>query len=248
MYCQQFQGEVPPFENLHFTHGICQTCAGKNEDVLDKMVAHSLQLSGIQGQLREAGKAGNIVAAAQIVESALDAGVRPVDILIGLISPLLYEVGEKWSKRAITVADEHRFTAVCEELFQTIEARVIRETPAVSTLPIEVLLLNVPGNNHTFAIRILALEFVSRGRRAVALYPSPGSEALAKLLLQMQPRLLLISMALPEQRSSAVTIVEFVTALSDIAAPKIIVGGYPVKLGMVAPIPGAELLADIHSL
>lgn len=36
--------------------------------------------------------------------------------------------------------------------------------------------------------------------------------------------------------------------LSSSLQPRIIVGGYPVKAGLISSIPGAELLSDINAL
>lgn len=63
-----------------------------------------------------------------------------------------------------------------------------------------------------------------------------------------RPKALLVSVALPEHRPNVLKIAERVAALPAPIRPKIIVGGYAVKLGLVAEIPGAELMADISEL
>ncbi len=35
-YCQEFQGEVPPFDTLASTHGICQNCVPHAEHLTSR--------------------------------------------------------------------------------------------------------------------------------------------------------------------------------------------------------------------
>jgi len=46
--------------------------------------------------------------------------MRAIDLLIGIIAPLLYQIGEDWKHGAVTVAQEHRFTAFCEKVLELI--------------------------------------------------------------------------------------------------------------------------------
>jgi methanogenic corrinoid protein MtbC1 len=185
----------------------------------------------------------------RIVDRAVAAQVRPIDILLGLVAPSLYLIGEQWRKGAITVTQEHRFSAFCEKVYQLVVEKVMSqpEMNLASTRP-EALLVNAEQNHHTLAIRILALWFKSKGIEPLALYPFPGLEVLINLVEQMRPRLLLISIALAEQRSSVVGIVERLKSSSIENKPKVVIGGYAVKSGMIAPIAGASLVVDISQL
>src|ERR1700733_13175672 len=107
MYCQQFQGEVAPFSNFNTTHITCPSCKAKRRAQLDSEIQRSWMLRGLQEQLMEIGKSGDSLAAEECVDLAIRANVRPVDILVGLIAPLLYIIGEQWSLKTITVVDEH---------------------------------------------------------------------------------------------------------------------------------------------
>jgi methanogenic corrinoid protein MtbC1 len=76
----------------------------------------------------------------------------------------------------------------------------------------------------------------------------PTLEDLTTQVIRTQPRLILVSMALAEQSIGVTTIVERIAELSSSVRPRIIVGGYAVKLGLVSAIPGADLMGDISSL
>jgi hypothetical protein len=63
-----------------------------------------------------------------------------------------------------------------------------------------------------------------------------------------RPEYLLISMALTEQRDGVAEIARAVTMLAHTDQPRVVVGGYPVKAGLIEAIPAAELLPDISML
>lgn len=248
-YCQQFQGEVPPFEQLNITHGLCTNCGIRGIDLSKSELEHAHKLRDIQRQLMEAGSVEDFGAAERIVDLAIADHVRPVDILFGLVAPSLYLIGEEWRRGSITVCQEHRFTSFCEKVYELVSEKVMSEIARpLRNRRIEALLINADGNNHTLAIRIIALWLKSRGVEALALYRSPTPSDLINLLKQMQPRLLLISIALAEQCSSVIRLTELLESISIENKPKIIIGGYAVKSGMLAPIAGTTLISDISHL
>jgi hypothetical protein len=63
-----------------------------------------------------------------------------------------------------------------------------------------------------------------------------------------RPKYLLISMAVTEQCDGVAQIAKTVQALPQDIRPKTIVGGYPVKAGLISSIPEAELLSNISAL
>ena len=60
-YCQRFQGEVSPYDNLAITHGICATCEPGVFTLADADIAHARALKAIQNQLFEAGSRSDLV-------------------------------------------------------------------------------------------------------------------------------------------------------------------------------------------
>ncbi len=249
-YCQQFQGEVPPYEDLSVTHGICARCEPGVLDLTAADFAHARMLQRLQSQLMEAGRRGDVHQAVHIITDAVNANVRAVDVLMGIVAPLLYRIGKDWENGVISVAEEHRFTKFCERVYKSIVVRIHAVDPgdAAQADHADVLLVNAPGNTHTLAVRILALWLANHGVRAWVLYRTPGIDDLVALVARAQPRALLLSMALAEQRPCVVAIAERIAALPGPLHPRIIVGGNAVKLGLVSAIPGAELMTDISQL
>jgi len=245
-YCQRFTGETPPYENLLITHGMCRACAREGLDISDARHLQVTRLRTFYSALSAAGQAWDLAAARRIIEEARAADMRPVDVLVGIMAPLLFEIGEQWSRGEITVADEHRFTAFCEQVLGLVE-QLAGPAPSREETA-DYLLINAPGNRHTLGIRVLALWLADRGCRVKAVDTPAEPDGLDRLIGLVKPKHLLISMALPEQRAAVATLADRVGAWPEPGRPAVLVGGYAVKLGLVSDIPGARLMTDIHQL
>lgn len=247
-YCQRFQGEVAPFEDLSHTHGICQNCKANELYLVDAKIDHASKLKEMYDLLMEAGKTKDMSRAEQLVDAALMAGMLPVEILLGLVGPSLYVIGEQWEQGVISVAEEHQFTSFCERIFDLTEERVRQSMPRLSGKQAEIFLLNTYGNRHPLAIRILMLWFQSRGISARMLSPAPSHESLVEAIRHARPRLILISIALADQRVGLLELITSINSIPPDIRPSVIVGGYAVKSGSITPIPGVTFLEDISQL
>jgi len=249
-YCQHFYGEAAPYDNFTITHGICATCEPTVFTLADADIAHARVLKAIQERLFEAGSRSDLGAARRIIEASRQFNVREVDILVGIMAPMLFQIGEDWKYGPVSVTEEHRFTVFCEKVLDLVGARIAAVMPADAppSGPGEVLLITAPGNRHTLGVRILALWLIHNGMPAWAIDGPLDIEALVALVGRTRPRLLLVSMALAEQAAGIAAIIRRLSALPDGARPRILVGGYAVKMQLVTAIPGADLLTDIGRL
>jgi methanogenic corrinoid protein MtbC1 len=250
-YCQQFMHEIAPYDDFSITHGLCASCETAHQDPFaTDIIARANFLSGIFKTLFDSGRQQDFQAASRIIEEAVTANCRPVDILIGMISPMLYEIGEEWKRGVLSVEAEHRFTAFSERVLKLIEAR-IRKGNTASRAPANatrMFLMNAPGNRHGLAVRILSIWLKNRGAKVRIIRDGVDQDSLIQRIAAERPKYLLISMALIEQRDSVVAIAHAARALPPDERPKIIVGGYPVKAGLISSIPETELLSDISAL
>jgi methanogenic corrinoid protein MtbC1 len=245
-YCQEFQGEGPPYDDLRITHGICSSCEGVAETFDTADLLHARRLQHIQARLTDAGANFDPQTAADVIEDASKANVRAIDALMGIVAPMLYEVGVQWERAVISVEDEHRFTSFCEELFDLVSERIAPRLPELNGE--SVVLMNAPGNHHVLALRILTLWLSGHGVRSCVVGPNEGLDDLLAMVRLMKPGLILVSVALPEQRAAVVDVVKAISGLPEPSRPAVVVGGYAVKMGMMEPIPGTELAADISEL
>ncbi len=250
-YCQQFMHEIAPYDDFSITHGLCDSCKMTRKDLFaPREVEQARALSRIFHALFDAGRHEDFEAATAIIEEALAANFRPVDILIGMIAPMLYEIGEEWKRGALSVELEHRFTAFSERVIGLVRSRIEAADGAVSAIRSKppLFLMNAPGNRHDLAIRILTLWLESRGVAVRIIDDEINDVSLMRNLATDRPEYLLISMAMTEQLDRVVQIVKATQALPLSVRPKVIVGGYPVKAGLISAIPAAELLTDISAL
>jgi len=249
-YCQQFMREIAPYDDFSITHGLCNSCETGHKDVFAREeVARADFLRQIFHALFDAGRHQDFETATRIIENAIAANCRPVDILIGMIAPMLYEIGEEWKRGALSVEAEHRFTAFSEQVIGLLRSRIdVGGTAPFPPRDTLLFLMNAPGNRHNLALRILALWLESRGARVRIINDGTDSTSLMRSIAADRPKYLLISMALTEQRDHVVDIANAAKALPPDMRPKVIVGGYPVKAGLIKAIPAAELLSDISEL
>jgi methanogenic corrinoid protein MtbC1 len=247
-YCQEFQGEIAPLDKFSTTHGLCSACRAKGTGQLDSELDNSHRLREIQGLLYEAGKKGDMSAAPAIVHDAIAAGLRPVDILVGIITPLLYLIGIEWEISEITIADENRFTRFCEHVFELVKLEVAsRGIPGGETRRALVFLMNARGNTHSLGIRILSLWLQSAGIETREFHPPPSPDLLIHFIAEEKPQAVLISLALASQRDYVATVARRIAELPQ-PQPTLIVGGYGIKHNLIRPISGALFLETINGL
>jgi methanogenic corrinoid protein MtbC1 len=250
-YCQQFMHEIAPYDDFSVTHGLCGSCDATHQDLFaTDEIQRAHFLSEVFQALFDAGRHEDFKAASRIVEKAIASNCRPVDILIGMISPMLFEIGEEWKRGALSVEAEHRFTAFSERVISLVESKTRKGHAAsrVASSTALLFLMNAPGNRHDLAVRIMSLWLRSRGANVRIIEDDVDRDDLLRRVDAERPRYLLISMALTDHRDPVAEIVNAMQGVPGDARPKIIVGGYPVKAGLIRSIPAAELLSDISAL
>jgi len=70
--------------------------------------------------------AGDELGAWGVVEVALASGADPAEIHLGLLAPALCSIGERWAAGELSVADEHRASAVARRIVGRLGARFVR--------------------------------------------------------------------------------------------------------------------------
>jgi excisionase family DNA binding protein len=87
-----------------------------------------------------------------VVETALASGAQPRDVYLTALAPALREVGDQWADGTISVADEHRASAVASRLVGRLGPRFVRRGRRRGT----VVLGGAPGDEHGLPAAILA--------------------------------------------------------------------------------------------
>jgi methanogenic corrinoid protein MtbC1 len=242
VHCQQFMGEIPPFERHDITHGMCARCAQLGLEVLDENVELARTLQEIQRAFWKAGRSGDLAEASSLIDRATALGMRPVEVLIGLMAPLLYEVGEMWARNEVTIADEHRFTALCRSLVAVVAEKV--RPPGPTRRP-DLLLMNAAGNDHSLGLEIAALWLAAHGKTSELLAPGLRPDQVIDILERTGARTLGLSISLPEQLDSVLELVSAIQSSRLAQKPRILLGGFAVKKGAIPSHPSYTLVKDL---
>lgn len=190
-YCQSFIGEKPPYEDLTESHGICESCMARGplkEEGLEKALRWRDRLVELKGMCRS----GKVDEA--FIQRATADGMKPFDLFAGMMQPLLYELGRRFCDKTISVADEHRATAVIIELVAVIG----RQVPAESAQgPVDVLLFTADGNDHDLGLRMLSVLLRQEGIRVRTMIPGLPVPDLIAETISHPCRIMGLSLSLP---------------------------------------------------
>jgi methanogenic corrinoid protein MtbC1 len=155
---------------------------GATEGVLEKLKTAFL----------EAILAGNRHTAAMVLSSALQAGHPALDLYTEVVQEALYEVGRRWQSNHITVADEHRATAIT----QFVLAQFYPLIPAAPQSRGKVVIAGVQGELHQIGSLLIADALESDGWDVVFLGANTPAESIAQAVEAHQPSVLGLSVTM----------------------------------------------------
>src|SRR5690606_31303751 len=145
-YCQTYQGERAPYDDYSLTHTICDRCAAR--DSWRKRSAIEA-IEPVRRLFRRVASPGPGDEPERLVTQALAMGIEPIDLLLGIVQPVLYEVGARWALGEATVEEEHEVTRRCLAIYEALLERQGDLEALRRREPPEVLLACAPGNTHT---------------------------------------------------------------------------------------------------
>jgi MerR family transcriptional regulator, light-induced transcriptional regulator len=134
-------------------------------------------LAGATGRLRDRLIDGDPAGAWIIVENALMAG-SPSDVYLHLLAPCLRTIGDGWERGLISIADEHRATAVALGIVGRLGPlfwRRGRRRPGL------VLLAGAEGDSHAIPLAMLADHLRAEGFDAIDLGANVPLDALTTM-------------------------------------------------------------------
>jgi methanogenic corrinoid protein MtbC1 len=232
-YCQHFLGERAPFDDPTFTHGICDACEARL-DRDEPLRADTEPVRALMRRVLVSAAAGDETTCEAFIADARALGLGNESLLVGMLQPALYQAGRDWQGARMSVASEHRFTEWCERVFYMI-APVPRVPP-----PIDILLVQTPGNVHTVGLRFAKRLLAERGFAVDLLSPALPFEEMVDAARSLQPRFVGFSCAIPESIPVAV---DLVGRLRERLEPNLCCGyvlsGFAFRLGG-APAPPPE--------
>jgi methanogenic corrinoid protein MtbC1 len=229
-FCQRYLGESPPFDDYSVTHGICKPCS-EAFDAGDDF-GRAERLVDLFRRLQEAGRGGQIPSASAVLDEGIALGLRPIDLLMGLVQPALYDLGERWAAGETTVANEHAFTAMASALlalvmFKYPEAQAFRQAPRP-----RILLVAADGNYHTLGVQLVELILMLEHIPTFTVYPGIDASEVVELWRKTRAPTIGFSVGLPAQLAGVRSTVEAIAREPSAVLPRFIVGGFPVRCGL----------------
>lgn len=226
-YCQSYQGEVEPYDDYSVTHTICEACVAR-EAYLSKEPASLESIRRFFGRLVRVGS-GPVPTAAELVAQGAALGLDPADLLLGIVQPVLYQIGDRWARAEATIAEEHRVTALCSALIQLIADADPNVAALRQAQQPEVLLVVAEDNHHTVGIQILEVLLIRHRISTFTIYPGLPAEETVRLAHSLSPRVVAISAALPEQLQPALLVANRLAESPPNKRPLVVVGGLALR-------------------
>jgi methanogenic corrinoid protein MtbC1 len=180
--------------------------------------------------------AGDEAGAWGLVEHALGESMAPSQLVLEAVVPALSGIGEDWLAGVLSVADEHRATAVTNRLIGRLGARFARRGVKRGT----VLLASPAGELHALPVAMGTNLLRWEGFGVVELGADCPPAALAEAVAS-QPGLLAVGLACTTAASAtaAAAAMDAVRAVPD--CPALLLGGAGVRDGSHAHRLGADI-------
>jgi excisionase family DNA binding protein len=104
------------------------------------------------GRLEDRLVAGDEAGAWAIVEAALASGVTPTEMHVDVLAAALRSIGEGWDRGVVTIAEEHRATAVATKIVGRMSNRFTRRGRRRG----RIVMGTPPGERHGLSIAVVA--------------------------------------------------------------------------------------------
>ena len=216
-------GESAPYDDFSWTDGICLSCKAeiKSKKVIDlSAMNHKIEFFR---DLRIKAFKGEIINHIAMLKQAEQLHIQPGDVLIGVLQPILCEIGNLFEQGKISTIEEHRFSILAEKVLSHFEEKYLQ---ALATSNPCVILASADQNYHTIGVRILSLLLMAEGIRVMSIVPSVPAQDLARLCEETNPKVLGISIFAESQIDYVNSVLKL---LSKNRPDLITVGGYYFK-------------------
>jgi MerR family transcriptional regulator, light-induced transcriptional regulator len=127
--------------------------------------------------------------AVEVVDKALKLGWTVDDVRFHLITPALYEVGARWERGEIGVADEHLASSICDWLLFALAGRVRRPRPTGR----RALVGCSEGELHALGARMIAHLLSERGWTVMLLGADTPAPAWSQIVRARRPDVAVLS-------------------------------------------------------
>ncbi|MBN1662763.1 MAG: cobalamin-dependent protein [Deltaproteobacteria bacterium] len=196
---------------------------------------HMIELSTVVSDMEEAypdladerGKFGACLLSAdfqscmKIAESILSRENGQETLYLGLIQPVMYEIGRLWEQDKISTAEEHLATSMVGRILAGLYAKLPIPPPDRG----KAIVTSAPNEFHELGGRMLADMLEAAGWDILYLGANTPAEELIRLIRKTNPRFLAISLTMPFGMDRVAAIISTLKGAPDLGHIKILVGG-----------------------
>jgi MerR family transcriptional regulator, light-induced transcriptional regulator len=180
--------------------------------------------------------AGDSAGAWWLVEGRLGGGLDPSGVLTTLVSPALRSIGDRWAEGELSVADEHRATAMAQRIIGRLGLQFGRPGRSRGT----VILAAPEGDLHTLPVAIVADLLRWRGFDVSELGANTPSDALAEAVDQAD-RLVAVGIASTTTGQDAEVTLSVEAVRVTVPGAAIVLGGGAIRDSVHARAMGADI-------
>ncbi len=202
-YCQTFLGEIDPFHDYSMTHGICLECSKAFVTKNEQLVSSALPMKHFFDSIRRDLLVLKNRIPSELLSGAIELGITPMDLLVGVMQPLMCEIAQLQFNGEATIRHEHEFSILIEGLFFEIENREAKEKKELRRRKPAVLLACADGNYHTFGIRLIGEYLLNEGITSKCLFPSSPYEEIFALAADLEVKLVGVSIFTDQELAQA---------------------------------------------
>ena len=163
-----------------------------------------------------------------------------------LLTPVMYKVGELWSKGTLDIATEHICSNAAHTLVKIINEKVSKQKQP-STEVKKILLCTPEGEMHSLGCMVIESVLISKGYSVFNIAPSVPSTSVVTFANRLEPDLIIISITLTEYFHAATRLINnILSTKSD--HPPILLGGAgisSVKKIQGNKVAGVKFLKDV---
>lgn len=248
-YCQTYMGEKPPFEDYAISHGMCKSCAESNAFEDNAKIAAVKPVKEYFDSLWHALTIGDTASFQRILPNGLALGIKPVDFAIGVLQPLLYQVGELWSRGNVTVSDQHFYSAASGDILRMIHGSLPGLQKLRNNVNPKVLLIPAAENMHVFGLMLVEVFLILHNIPCrIVPHPVPDNE-LDGMLHAFRPAYLGVSVAMPQQLGYLPHIAGSLKADTSHGNVRLFAGGFVFRsVAESFAVPGCHIVREIGSL
>lgn len=192
-------GEREPRSDYSITHGICPICHTRSRLERNGLVSGARLMFQFFESIREDLLALKNRPPAQLLADAEKIGIAPLDLVAGIMQPVLYEIARLQGLGEATIEQEHRFSELVEGLLDEMKKRRPHDGRLLSAGHSDVVLACHESNLHVIGVRLINEYLLSKGISTQSLFPRYPFKEIIDAANESRAKIVGISVANEEQ-------------------------------------------------